>query len=281
MRIPALSLGEQGPFLVFLHANGYPPACYRPLLEDLGRAFRVKAPLLRPLWSSEDPKRLKDWFLFSDDLHAYLHQEALESVIGVGHSVGAVALLRAALQRVQPFRALILLDPVLFPPWFMLFWNLVRVLGLGYRLHPLIPLALRRRRTFDDLGLIFRAYRQRPIFRYFSDESLQAYIEGIVRPDGNGAFTLAYPPQWEAQVYYSGVWRDWDIWKNLPRLRVPMLILRGAETDTFLEPTARLVVRRAPQIRIQTLEHATHLLPLERPQAVAQAIRDFVENLPV
>jgi len=56
------------------------------------------------------------------------------------------------------------------------------------------------------------------------------------------------------------------------------LILRGAETDTFLEPTARLLQRRAPHVQVQTLEKTTHLLPLERPQAVAEAIRSFLKT---
>ncbi len=278
MSVPELDFGGRGATLVFLHANGYPPACYRPLLESLSRDFRVRAPLLRPLWSNEDASRLKDWHIFSRDLLRYLQENALDSVIGVGHSIGAVTLLRAALWQPQAFRALVLLDPVLFRPSFMLFWNLVRALGLGYRMHPLIPLALRRRRTFDDLELVFKAYRQRPVFRYFSDESLWAYIQGIVKPGQDGTYALIYPPEWEARIYFTGVWRDWDIWLHLPRLRPPTLILRGAETDTFLEPTARLLQRRAPHVQVQTLEKTTHLLPLERPQAVAEAIRSFLKK---
>ncbi len=278
MPVPELDFGGQGATLVFLHANGYPPACYRPLLEALSQTFRVRAMLLRPLWSKESPSGLKDWYVFSRDLLQYLKESALDAVIGVGHSVGAVTLLRAALWRSQPFRALILLDPVLFHPSFMLFWNLVRALGLGYQLHPLIPQALRRRRTFDNLELVFKAYRKRPVFRYFSDESLWAYIQGIVQPQTNGVYTLAYSPEWEARVYFTGVWRDWDIWRNVSRLQPPTLILRGAETDTFLENAARLLHRRAPQVQVQTLEKTTHLLPLERPQAVAEAIQAFLKT---
>ncbi|MFN3741362.1 MAG: alpha/beta fold hydrolase [Anaerolineales bacterium] len=274
MGIPALDFGGQGKPLVFLHANGYPPACYRPLLDELAQRFRVYAPLLRPLWPGESPNSLQDWHPLSRDLLRYLEENGLDGVIGVGHSMGAIALLRAALWQPERFQALVLLDPVLFLPSFMLFWNLVRALGLGYRLHPLIPLALRRRRTFDDLEKVFQAYRRRSLFRYFSDEALRTYIHGIVQPGANGTYTLAYSPEWEARIYYTGVWRDWDIWRKLPALHVPTLILRGAETDTFLERTARYVQRRAPQVRIETLEKSTHLLPLERPQAVAQRMFD-------
>ncbi len=278
MSIPSIDFGGQGEPLLFLHANGYPPACYRPLLNDLAQTFRVTAPLLRPLWPDQSPHMLKDWHIFSHDVLRYLEQAGLDSVIAVGHSVGATTLLRAALWQPARFRALILLDPVLFVPSFMLFWNLVRALGLGYRLHPLIPLALRRRLVFDSLEPVFKAYRRRPIFRYFSDEHLWAYIQGIVQAGPNGSYPLVYSPEWEARVYFTGVWRDWDIWRNLPSLRPPTLILRGAETDTFLERAARYFQRRAPAVQIRTLEQTTHLLPLEQPQAVAQAIRAFLER---
>lgn len=275
MSIPALDFGGSGQPLVFLHANGYPPACYRPLLESLSADFHVLAPLLRPLWSTEPPESLSDWYPFSQDLLQYLDENRLEKVIAVGHSVGGIAVLRAALWRPERFGAIVLLDPVLFPPAFILFWNVLRWLGLGYRLHPLVRVAQRRRRTFDDLQVVFRAYRQRPIFRYFSDESLWAYIHGVLHPGPDGRYVLAYSPEWEARVYYTSVWRDWDLWRGLPRLRPPTLILRGAESDTFVERTARLVQRRQPRVQVQALEKTTHLLPLERPDAVATAIREF------
>jgi len=267
--------------LTFLHANGYPPACYQPLLTHLQQAgYSVHAPAQRPLWQGEDPQTLQDWHPLSRDL-LEKHLPAAGEHIVIGHSVGAIAALRAALWQPQRFRALVLLDPVLFPPGFILFWNFMRLLGLGYRVHPLIPGALQRRRHFDDLERIFRAYRRKKVFQYFEDASLRAYIQGIAcpNPPPQTGYTLCYSPEWEARIYFTGVWRDLELWWNLPRLRVPTLLLRGAETDTFLAPTAALVHWRNPRLRIQTLPQTTHLLPLEQPAQVAQAIARFVGDL--
>ncbi|HEY5730650.1 MAG TPA: hypothetical protein VIS72_11400, partial [Anaerolineales bacterium] len=110
----------------------------------------------------------------------------------------------------------------------MMMWNVSRALGLGYRNQPLIEGAQKRRRTFDNLETLFRGYRKRRIFPYMSDAGLQAYIEGITKPSSSGGFELAYSPEWEDQIYRTAT-QDKDIWRDLPKLEVPTLFIRGAE----------------------------------------------------
>ncbi len=279
MDIPFTDFGGSGSTLHFLHANGYPPACYLPLFERLKSDFRLLAMHLRPLWPGSRPESIRDWHPFSADLLQFLKEQVGKPVIGVGHSIGGIVTLRAAGWEPTWFRAMVLIDPVLFPPTMILFWNLVRGLGLGWRLHPKIPVTLNRRRTFDDLETVFRGYRRRPVFRYFSDEQLRAYIRGITRPGPQGGYELIYSPQWEAHIYYTSVWRDFDLWRHLRHLHIPTLILRGAESDTFWERTARLVRRLNPTIQIETISQASHLVPLERPDEVAEHIRRFCSRL--
>ena len=282
-------LGSTDAPLHFLHANGYPPGCYKPLLDLLQTSYHVFGMLLRALWEDAKPEEINDWHIFSDDLLRFLASTAVaplpplnakpqpDPVIGVGHSIGAIVTLRAALRDPGKFRALILLDPVLFPPQRMISWNFVRAIGLGNRLHPKIPAALKRRRTFDDLDLVFRGYRNREVFRYMDDESLRIYIKGITKPSPDGGYELAFSPEWEARIYYTGL-RDFDIWRDLPKLEVPTLFIRGAETDTFWEEAANLIKRKQPKARVETLEKSTHLLPLERPQEVFDIVQSFLKN---
>lgn len=273
--IPNFELGGNGEPLHFLHANGYPPECYTPLLEHLHKNYHVFGMKLRPLWDEAKPEDIDTWHPLSDDLLRFLTDLKTGPVIGVGHSIGGIVTLRAALRDLGKFRALVLIDPVLFTPSFMIFWHTFRILGLGERFHPLIKGALKRRRTFDNLETVFRGYRSRPIFRYMSDESLRTYIEGITKQKADGSFELVYSPEWEAQIYRTGM-NDFDIMRDLPKLEVPTLIIRGAETDTFFESAAKLVKKKNPKIQIHTLEKATHILPLEYPKEVAEIIKDFL-----
>jgi len=275
--IPFIDLDGSGPPLHFLHANGYPPDCYRPFLELLQTQYHVFGMLLRPLWQGSNPNEIHSWKPFSHDLLQFLAQQPTP-LIGVGHSIGALATLRAALQDPGKFRALILLDPVLFVPSRLISWKFFYTLGLGDRVHPLIRGAKKRRRVFDDLEQVFRGYRKRGIFRYMTDEHLRTYIKGMTRSTADGRYELIYSPEWEVQVYRTGL-QDFDIWQNLSKLEVPTLFIRGAETDTFLENAAKLVKQKQPKAWVETLDRSTHLLPLERPQKVFDMMQLFLREV--
>jgi len=279
--IPYFDLGGNGQPLHFLHANGFPPDCYKALFELLKTEYHVFGMLLRALWGNARMEDVNDWVPFSSDLLQFLgadnswNQGKTEPVIGIGHSVGAVTTLRAALRDPGKFRALILLDPVLFTPKNMVAWKIQR--AKDPNANPLIQGALRRRREFRDLDSVFNAYRERNNFRYMTDENLRIYIEGITKPSATGGYELVFSPDWEAHIYFTSL-QDFDIWNSLMHLHVPTLFIRGAETDTFLEEAATLVKQKHPKVRVETLEKSTHLLPLERPQEVFDIIQSFLTS---
>jgi pimeloyl-ACP methyl ester carboxylesterase len=234
---------------------------------------------LRPLWPDAKPEELSDWRPLTDDLLRFLDEQKAGPLIGVGHSVGGIVTLRAALREPDRFRGLVLLDPVLFPPYFILLWKMARALGLGNKVHPLITGSLKRRRQFDDLEQVFQAYRRREIFNNFSDEGLRAYIEGMVHPGSDGGWELVQSPEWEARIYYTGVSADLELWSRLKQLRVPTLIIRGAQSNTFWAETAARVRRTNPKVRIEAIAASGHLVPLERPQEVADLILSFSKEI--
>ena len=233
---------------------------------------------LRPLWLNSKLDEINDWHPFSDDLQRFISDRQTGPVIGMGHSIGGIVTLRAALRDPSKFRALVLLDPVLFVPSYLVMWNLVRSIGLGNKLHPKIAGAMKRRRSFDNLDMVFRGYRSRDVFRYMSDENLRTYLEGITIQKPDGSFELVYSPEWESHIYLTGL-RDYDLWNGLSKLEIPTLIIRGAETDTFLEKAAKLVKQKQPKVKIETLEKSTHILPLERPQEVFDIMQSFLKEV--
>jgi pimeloyl-ACP methyl ester carboxylesterase len=277
MSIPHLTLGGSGLPLTFLHANGYPPVCYNPLLTRLSEQYQVTAMLQRPLWPGSKPDEISDWVPLTDDFLRFLDEQQQGAAIVVGHSVGGIVALRAALRQQRRFRALVLIDPVLFPPYIIHSWQIICALGLGYQLHPLVRAARNRRRQFDDLERLFTGYRRKSVFRYMGDPELQTYVEGIACPDGPG-YKLCYSVDWEMHIYATSVWRDMDLWRDLPELEIPLLIIRGAETDTFWTSACHLLQRKVPSARIVSVPLATHLVPLERPGEVYQAIQEFLQE---
>ena len=277
--IPYFDFVGNGQPLHFLHANGFPPDCYTPLFELLKTEHHVFGMLLRALWGNARMEDVRDWGPFSSDLLQFLASTSPDGkpdpVIGIGHSVGAVTTLRAALRDPGKFRALILLDPVLFVPKRLVEWRIQRARDPNS--NPLIQGALRRRREFRDLESVFNAYRERENFRYMTDKNLRIYIEGITKPMVGGGYELVFSPDWEAHIYFTSL-QDFDIWNSIMYLKVPTLFIRGMETDTFLEEAATLVKQKQPKVKIEALEKSTHLLPLERPGEVFDIIQAFLKS---
>ena len=95
---------------------------------------------------------------------------------------------------------------------------------------------------------MFDNYRQKSVFKRLSDESLHDYVEALACPDPKREFELCYSPEWEAQIYLTGMRAiDLEIWRQLPNLKPPLLIIRGARTNTFWESTASFVERHPPK----------------------------------
>lgn len=258
--------------LYFTHANGYPPAAYEPLLAHLRAHHPVTAPPARPLWPNSAPAEAPDWSTLTQDLLD--HVATLNPPVwGVGHSLGAVTTLSAALHRPELFRALVLLDPVIFVRPFLWLWAGIKAVGLGHRLHPLIPGALRRRRVFPSTQEMFARYRKAPVFQRLDDVALRAYVEALAAPTPDGQVRLAYSPEWEAHIYHSG---PPNLWARLPQLQLPVLVIYGAHSDTFSARALAGLRRAIPHVQAVCIKDAGHLVPLEKPTEVAEHVVRFL-----
>ena len=67
-------------------------------------------------------------------------------------------------------------------------------------------------------------------------------------------------------------------WRILPNIATPTFVLRGAESIvTSAEGTADLS-NGLPNREVQEIKGGSHMLPLEHPEEVAAAVRDFIRR---
>lgn len=276
--IPFIDFGGTGTIIHFAHANGYPPACYQPLFTQLSKNYHVISMLQRPLWQDSDPDTIKDWHPLTTDLFTFLDQQNLSSPIAIGHSMGGIASLRAVILEPNRFKALVLIDPVLFSPIHIIFRRLIWSMDLVYRFHPLIKATRYRKRTFSNIEGIYKGFRRKHIFRHIDDECLMAYIKGIIIPKSEGGYKLFFSPEWEMRIYATGIWNDFDLWRNLSKINIPVLVVKGEESDTFLHSAANILRKKLPTSKLVSLENSTHLVPLEKPGIVNKIIVDFLQE---
>ncbi len=266
-------LGGDGPLLHLAHANGFPPGSYVPLAQALAPYYHVVGLAARPLWPDSSPEAVTSWHPLAEDLVAALDELGWRGIIGVGHSLGGVCTMLAAVQRPDLFRAVVLIDPVILPPSVLWVLRLMRWAGLRDR-QPLVRGALRRRRHYPSREACLAHYRRKPLFARWSDDSLWAYVRAGTRPRAEGGVELVYPPEWEARIFATS---PTDVWRYVPRLRTPVLVIRGSHSDTFRAQCQRRMARLLPQARFCVIAGAGHLVPMERPQETGAAIRQFLE----
>ena len=277
---PIYEFGGAGPILHVAVANGFPPEVYKPLIWPMTGQFCVVSLPPRALWPDETPpEKLASWRdTVAVDLLQGIRDYNLQDVVAVGHSFGAIATILAAVAQPHRFKALILLDPTILTQTTLWIYNLNARLGI-YGKNPLAERAGKRRDRFESTEAAYENFKPKRLFADWPDETVRLYAEAMrPAPDGEGVM-LAWPRAWEAYYFntlYTGIWRD------LPKLRgrMPILLIRGATSDTFSAASAARLKRVLPEITYVEVPGHGHLFPQSAPNETRKLIQDFIGRLP-
>ncbi len=266
--------GSSGPILHFYHANGFAANVYRSMLENLADDFHVFATDIRGHGLSDKPDHIHSWQELAQDCIEVLNVISPEQpVILLGHSLGAVASMMAAAHSPHRVSSVIAMDPVLFTAPLLITFGLLNRLGLRHLLPP-VSGALKRRCEFPSREVVIRTYRSRPVFRQWDPRYMENYARyGFI--DSDNGIRLACPRAIEADIYATIPFR---IWKTLPRLACPVLILRGSDSETLRPNAFGKALRLNFRIRGQEIDGAGHLFPMEKETEVLNAIRSFMNS---
>ena len=280
MAYPLMDLGGTGPLVHLAPANGFPPETYTSALEPLLPTHRVVSLPPRAMWSDggPPPEEPGSWVTLAEDLLEGMRRHDLPPVVAVGHSFGGVVSLIAAVREPSQFRALALLDPTILPPAMMDELKEQRARGeMAFR--PLVVGARKRRDRFPSTGEAFDYWREKPLFADWSDDAVSTYARAMLRAsdDGNG-FVLRWSAAWEAHYYESFYADTWDeVAKLNPAL--PVLVVGGAKSETFLPAAAALLRARIHQSTFVSLPERGHLFPQSAPAETGRILVSWLEGL--
>lgn len=194
----------------------------------------------------------------ADHVAARIEAAAPRRFALAGHSMGAKVALALA-RRAEDG------DPVLEG-----LARLVLVAGSPPSPEPIPEDRRAKMRAWIDADAATRAREARAFIRQNVGAPLSPEVEDAAVAD----VLRAAPAAWRAWLE-SGANEDWCA--RIGVLRIPALILAGSE-DADLGPSAQaaLIAPHLAHHRIAVLEGAGHLLPLERPEAVAGLIADHL-----
>lgn len=272
LRIFEFNPGSTKPLLHLSHANGFLAPTYQKAFEPLLAHYHAVSLSMRPTWGDTPPQWLKSWSQMADDLITGLGEIKAQRVVGVGHSLGGVLTLYAAVKKPDLFSHIILIDPTLLSPKLLWQIKLMKLFGLEARSF-LIKGALRRKRDWQSPGAAYEYFRGRRLFKNWSDEMVKTYTESITASSVQGGVHLSYPPEWEAQIYKT---IPTDVWKFAKQLQQPALVIRGENSNTFTADSEKAFRKANSRVVFKVVPGAGHLVPQEKPEEVAHLIMNFL-----
>ena len=257
------------PTLHWAHATGFHGRLYTPLLENLTGSFNVVAWDMRGHGASAEAAKssmVQSWEIYYRDLTTFL--ENLEEPIWLaGHSIGATTSIMAAARRPDKVLGLILAEPVIMDAWQGgMFW-LAKRLRRSHRF-ALAAGAARLRSVFESHAMALSNYRGRGGFKTWPEAWLEAYVQHAFVPQDDQV-RLACSPDWESAIFAN---TEHNPWPGIRSVKCPVIALAAERQSTF-SPAARKRFRTLqPSADVSVLSGTTHFLPMERPDAVCDAV---------
>ena len=242
--------------VAFAHATGFCGGVWSPVVAGLTEGFESLAWDFPCHGSAPKWEHPIDWW----DLGEWTLDQVAQAGpprIGVGHSMGGAALVMAELKAPGTFSALLLIEPIIFPPPFE------RQEG------PLSARALKRRDRFESREEAKENFVAKAPFSTWDRAAFEGYLEcGLI--DTAEGTELACRPLDEAELYQGATGHG--AWALLGNLEIPVTILAGGTSETHPLDFVRLLASRIPNSDYEIVPGTGHFLPMEMPELVADRI---------
>ncbi|HYG85880.1 MAG TPA: alpha/beta hydrolase [Azospirillum sp.] len=194
------------------------------------------------------------------DMAALIARLNIEEVDWVGTSMGGLIGMMLAAQPNTPIRRLVINDVGPFVPKA----GLERIADY-----------VGKDPVFEDIRGVESYLRYVLMgFGNLSDEEWRHMAEHSARRLPDGRFGLAYDPG-IGKAFTTQPVDDVDLWAVWDRIRCPVLVLRGADSDLLLKDTAEEMGRRGPKARVVEVPHCGHAPSLMTPEQIA-VVRSFL-----
>ncbi|MEQ1784836.1 MAG: alpha/beta hydrolase, partial [Hyphomonadaceae bacterium] len=267
--------------VLFLHATGFNAITYQSILEPLGARMHAAAVDMRGHGRSRlpaNPRKLKSWNKFRDDVIQILEKTAPEGAVLGGHSMGGTVALLVAGKRPDLVKGLVLVDPVLMRRTMYRVYN-IPIFNMLIQKNALAKGALRRRRDFVSPAEAADQLRGRGAFKTWRAPFLDDYVvDGVLRQD-NGSYSLSCTPEWESAVFSAHRYRPWAAVRRLRKKRIPIVLLQADKESTSSPDTDARIHKIRPDAAVTRVPGTTHFIPMERPYVVRDALEMLYQGM--
>lgn len=271
---PSETAAEPKQQLCFLHGTGF-----------CGLTLAAMASLLPESWqlmfldtpghggSTRPGKGMPDWQEMAQILGKSMHQQSRgEPVVGVGHSMGGILLLLAAVQQPALFSRIVLLDPVLFSRKIICWQRVMRTTGL-WKFSKLVKTVSKRRCNWPDAQTMRDDLSRKSLYQQWHPQALQDFIKGGTHAVPGG-LQLNCNPGWESAIFGSF---PRGLWKAVERTSIPVDIIIARKSYNFISGSARRAAQLNVNISCHDFGHS-HCFPMEQPEETAALLINIIQN---
>ena len=265
--------------LVFIHGTGFHGLAYRSLLEPLSEqaGVHIIALDLRGHGMSRlpaDPKNLKSWAVYRDDVLAFLDRHVNVPVVLTGHSLGGGISLMTAAKAGDKVRGVAALDPVTLPLIARLALQTSGGRAYAKRRLSLARNAGKRRTDFDSFDAVIESYQGRGAFRNMPDAALRDYVQGGFVKTDTGV-TLTCRPLWEQATFVAQGQNLFTAAQNAPP---NMRIVYAGKRSPTIGSQRRKMAKTIGAARVTYEADKSHFFALEDPEFTRDILRDVLKG---
>lgn len=256
--------------LHFVHGNGFPSPCYRQLLQHLQDKFDCF--YIDRVGHTKEFPVTENWHGLVREVIASIRLQASQPVVAVGHSLGGVLSLLAAIEQPLLFKAVILLDSPLFGRLKSSLVRFSKVLGMIDRVTPAYR-TRERRQHWQTRDQVLTYLKSRELFKTFTEACLEDYIDYGMQKNDEG-YSLRFDRQIEYQIYRTipHILGEYE-----GRLHVPSTVIYGSKSTVVDRMDLRYMNKYYGIEHVKT--KGTHMFPMEHPKTTANIIIDLVDHL--
>jgi pimeloyl-ACP methyl ester carboxylesterase len=266
VELALLDFGGPGPLALAHHANGFCKGTWAEVAALLRGRVRLVAFDARGHGDSSqlEAPGAYAWGEFAADFAALAGRLAAYGgplALGIGHSFGGTSLLGAEALAPGRFERMLLVDPVTPPP------REEASPERAAHVEGMVDAARRRRADWPSRAEARAWFAERSLFAAWRAEALDLYVEDGLRARPDGGVELKCPGAVEAAVFSRGDAVDLAAWARGAR---PPALWLWAQGGNFPRPLYERLARSMRAARVETAP-AGHLVPMERPDLVAEA----------
>lgn len=258
------------PQMVFVHATGFLPWLWQPVVEDFSPPDNIWAPFICDYRPCNTEAGGLSWDVIARDLSAFCRLQQIHKPLIVGHSMGAtVSAIAVADYGLQP-RGLILIEPILLPDRFYR-------MKPDIKSHPLASKSIKRTNNWKDEDDAWSYLKSKALFAGWDERVLQMYHKYGMQKQKTGNLQLTCSPESEAAMFMGG----WVInpWPLLTKITCPVLVVEGEVTGNRRLVDIPRAVSLLPRGKYQSVAGAGHLIPMQKPKEVAHIIKEFERQI--